>query len=277
MKGALAAMMSACETIAKKVRLEGELVFGAVVDEEHGGGGTIQLVRKHRSSAAIVGEPTELKIAIAHKGYAWYEVQVKGKEAHGSIPELGIDAIENAGKLLAKLQSLRRLYSHTRHRLVGTPRIHASTISGGTDWSTVPGKCVLRFERRLVPGEIPASAKKELERLVREIASSNSSFKATVGLIYSAESMEVKASSPIVKALRKHAKLTLGAVEIGGVPYWTDASTLVNQGKVPSCLFGPGSIDVAHSKDEYVNVHHDVIASQVYANTAADYCTSSSQ
>ena len=101
MKGSLAAMMSAILALANlNEPLDGDVIFSGVVDEEHGSKGTSKLVERFRSDAAIVGEPTDLDIAIAHKGYAWLEVETLGKEAHGSVPERGVDAIEKMATLV---------------------------------------------------------------------------------------------------------------------------------------------------------------------------------
>ena len=205
MKGSLAAMMSAMLALANsKQRLSGDLMFAGVIDEEHGSIGTAELVKRYRSDAGIVGEPTDMNIGIAHKGYVWLEVEVIGREAHGSVPEKGVDAIENMGKLMSELESLRKRYRTIKHRLVGTPKIHTSTIQGGTDWSTIPGKCVLHVERRLIPGERTSDAVIELQWLIRKVARKDPTFTANVRLIHHADPMEVPAKSPIVRILRRN-------------------------------------------------------------------------
>jgi acetylornithine deacetylase/succinyl-diaminopimelate desuccinylase family protein len=273
MKGALAAMMSTMLALAiSKTPLLGDLTFTGVVDEEFRSIGTAELVKRVRSDAAIVGEPTNMNIAIAHKGYAWLEVQVIGREAHGSVPERGIDAIENMSKLLMQLDSLRKQYRRARHRLVGTPKIHASTVQGGTEWSTVPGKCVLHIERRLVPGERASDAVSEIRELIRGVARKNPEIRAEVRLIHHADPMEVPAGSPVVKLLTRNVKRMSRGGKVIGAPYWTDAAILVNKAKIPSCLFGPGDINVAHSSNESVRVRDVITTAEVYALTAEKFC-----
>jgi acetylornithine deacetylase len=273
MKGSLAAMMSTMLALANsKTALPGDLIFTAVVDEEYRSIGTAELVKRFRSDAAIVGEPTDMDIAIAHKGYVWLEVEAIGREAHGSVPERGIDAIENMSKLLIQLDSLRRRYRRVRHRLVGTPKIHTSTIQGGTEWSTVPGKCVLHIERRLIPGERASDAVGEMRELTREVARKNSEFRAEVRLIHHADAMEVPASSRVVKLLIRNVKRMSCGGKVIGAPYWTDAAILVNRAKIPSCLFGPGNINVAHSSNESIRVGDVITAAKIYALTAEKFC-----
>jgi acetylornithine deacetylase/succinyl-diaminopimelate desuccinylase-like protein len=275
MKGPLAAMMSALVALAEsKERFTGDVIFTGVVDEEYMSIGTSELVKRFRADAAIVGEPTGMDIAIAHKGYAWLEIETIGRRAHGSIPEKGVDAIEKMGEIISQLGSIRRTHRLKKHPLVGTPRIHTSTITGGSDWSTVPATCVLRLERRLVPGENPQDAVKELRGIVADCARGDRTLRAKVRLIHHADSMEVL-KAPHTSILRKQVKVFTGRGKMVGVPYWTDASILVNQAKIPSCLFGPGDIAVAHSPNEYIRVRDVLVAARIYAETARAFCGSS--
>ncbi len=273
MTGSVAAMMYAMLALAEsKRRLEGDVIFTGVVDEEYESLGTLELIKRFRADAAVVGEPTGMNIAIAHKGYAWLEVETIGKRAHGSVPELGIDAIEKMAKIISELDSARRRHDQKVHPLVGTPRIHTSTIAGGSDWSTVPANCTLRLERRLIPGESAQDAVNELRTTLRNCSRHDPTLKARIRLIHHGGSMEVDAKAPHISVLRQHARRLGGRGKIVGVPYWTDASILVNQAKIPSCLFGPGDIGVAHSPDEHVRASDVVAAARIYAETAQDYC-----
>lgn len=272
MKGSLAAMMSATLALANLPEpLAGDVIFTGVVDEEHASKGTSKLVERFKPDAAIVGEPTDLDVAIAHKGYAWLEIETLGKEAHGSVPERGIDAIEKMSKLVSRLEALRRQHGRRKHPLVGTAKIHTSTISGGTDWATVPGKCVLRIERRLIPGEGPEDALKELRQLIREASKSDRDLKAQVRLVHYADSMDVSAKQAHVRLLLEEARSLTGKSRVIGVPYWTDAAIMV-QAKIPSCLFGPGDIKFAHGKNENIKIADVLTAARIYAATAQRYC-----
>jgi acetylornithine deacetylase len=274
MKGPLAAMISATIAVARSGRrLAGDVVFAGVVDEEYKSLGTSALVKRFRTDAAIVGEPTAMDIATAHKGYAWLEIETIGKRAHGSVPERGIDAIEKMGKIIVGLETLRKDYSLKKHRLLGGATIHASSIEGGSEWSTIPASCVLKLERRLIPGEGPQDAVHELRQIVASCSRGDKKLKARVRLIHRAESMEIKKAVHI-DLLRENVRRFGGRGHIVGVPYWTDASILVNEARIPSCLFGPGNIAVAHSPDEYIAQNDVLAAAHIYANTAYAYCDS---
>ena len=252
--------------------LMGDVVFAAVVDEEYQSKGMTELVKRFRSDAAIVGEPTNMDIATAHKGYVWLEIEVIGREAHGSVPEAGIDAIEKTGRLMVELASLRKRHKRIKHRLVGTPSIHTSMIRGGTEWSTIPGKCVLQLERRLIPRERPAYAIRELRSVINGIAAKDPGFKAKVRYIHHADPMETPANSPIVGLLRKNVRAISRTGNLIGAPYWTDAAILTNQAKIPSCLFGPGNISDAHSNHENVRLSDVNAAAEIYTLTTQQFC-----
>ena len=276
MKAALAAMMSAMVALAKsRNKLAGDVTFTAVVDEEHLSVGTTELIRRCRTDAAIVGEPTTMNIAIAHKGYAWLEIETIGRRAHGSVPEQGVDAIEKTAQIILQPESVRKRYRLKKHPLVGNPGIHASTIVGGSEWSTVPAGCLLRVERRLIPGENAQVAVNELKKVIEDCARRDKSLRARVRLVHHADSMEVR-EAPHMQVLRGHARRLGGNAKLVGVPYWTDAAILVNQAKIPTCIFGPGDIRLAHSPNEYVRLKDVTIAARVYAETAQTYCSKNS-
>jgi len=272
MKGALAAMMSAMLRLAKSnERLRGDVLFTSVVDEEYKSFGTANLIRRFRADAAIVGEPTRLDIGIAHKGYAWLEVETLGKRAHGSMPEKGIDAIEKMATIILGLEQIRRRHRRREYPLLGTAKVHTSKVAGGSDWSSVPARCVLQIERRLLPGETTRDATNEVEAIIRAACKRDSKLMAKVRLIHHADAMEVK-NPPHLSILQNTAHNAGARGKIVGVPYWTDAAILVNQGKIPTCLFGPGDIAVAHSPNEYVRIGEVINAAHIYAQTAQLYC-----
>jgi acetylornithine deacetylase len=181
MKGSLAGMIAAIKAlINSNVKLKGDLLFSAVVDEEYKSIGTEKLIQKHRSDAVIVGEPTNLQIGIAHKGYVWLEIETHGKAAHGSIPEKGIDAIAHMAKIITQIQNLEKAYVKKKHDLVGVPKIHTSTIEGGSEWSIIPDFCRLKLERRTIPGETFSTVVNEINDILSKLSEDVPSFKATV-------------------------------------------------------------------------------------------------
>jgi acetylornithine deacetylase len=275
MKGALAAMIGAVKSIIDSaIRLRGDLVFSGVVDEEYKSIGIKKLVQEYRTDAAIVGEPTDMRVATAHKGFVWIEVEVKGKAAHGSVPEKGVDAIAHAAKIISATERLQRELEGRVHPLLGTPKIHTSTIQGGTDWSIIPERCMLRLERRTLPGESVASVMAEIEDILKTIKEETPNFNATARSPYDMLPLETTESEPIVQiAQQALAEKTGTRAPVIGVPYWTDGAVLSQMGSIPTCLFGPGDIGVAHSADEYVSLENVFTSAHVYREIIRECCS----
>jgi len=151
MKASLAAIMLAAREAPK---LKGDLIITAVADEEVASLGTSAVLEKYQADYCIVTEPTELRLCLAHKGFVWLEVETKGVAAHGSRADLGVDAIALMGPALTHILDLENtLKAGQRHPLLGTGSIHASLIEGGQELSTYPSRCVVKIERRTIPGE----------------------------------------------------------------------------------------------------------------------------
>ena len=275
MKGALAAMIGAVRSLLdSRLKLRGDLVFSAVVDEEYKSLGIKKLVEEYRADAAVVGEPTEMKVATAHKGFVWIEVETKGKAAHGAVPEKGVDAIVHAAKVVSRLEKLQEKLEARVHPLLGTPKIHTSTIQGGADWSIVPEHCVLRLERRTLPGESTASVIGEIEETLQSIKKETIDFSATARSPYDMPPLEIAQAQPIVRLLQQALAETTGrGTPIIGVPYWTDGALLSKLASIPTCIFGPGDIGVAHSANEYVSVQDVLDSAEVYRRIVQRFCS----
>ncbi|HEX6506989.1 MAG TPA: M20/M25/M40 family metallo-hydrolase, partial [Chloroflexota bacterium] len=163
MKSGLAAIMLACRSVVRAGGASGEVWLTAVMDEEYASLGTQAVVASLSADGAIVTEPTDLRICVAHKGFAWATIETTGSAAHGSRPELGIDAIAHMGRVLGEMESLQQeLASRAAHPLLGYGSIHASLIDGGQELSSYPASCRLQVERRTIPGETADSVIEEL-------------------------------------------------------------------------------------------------------------------
>ncbi len=272
MKGGVAAMCCAAWRAAQ-AGLGGEVVVTAVVDEEWQSAGTSALVaRGVRADACIVTEPTRLAIAPAHKGFTWTEVRFRGRAAHGSRYDVGVDAIRHAGLLLAELDRVERedLAGHT-HPLLGRASLHAATISGGAGWSTYPDACTLGIERRTVPGESPDDAVHEVRQAVHRVGRLAPALDAAVGHVFSQWPSDVATEAPVVKSLGAALRGTGQPVAIEGLSAWTDAA-LLNAAGIPAICFGPGDIALAHSDTEWVAEDDVARATAVLQRLALDWC-----
>jgi acetylornithine deacetylase len=272
MKGGLAAIMLAGAK-AKQAGLRGDVIVTAVVDEEYASIGTASIVKGWKAEAAIVTEPTELDICLAHKGFAWFEVETTGVAAHGSRPDLGVDAIAKMGRVLVGLETLdqRLRSSGLSHPLLGTGSVHASLIEGGQEWSSYPEHCKLRVERRTVPGETLALVEAELPTICARIAAADPAFKATVTTGLVREPFEAGEDELIVQVLRRHAETLLGREPgAGGSTGWMDSALLAAAG-IPTVVFGPGG-EGAHAVIEWSDLAQVEQCAEILAAVAADFC-----
>ena len=271
MKGGVAACMVAAVEAAK-LKLRGDVIVTAVMDEEYAGLGTLAVAEHTRADAAIVAEPTELQLVVAHKGFVWLEVETEGVAAHGSRPHLGVDAIVKMGGVLAGLDRLvGELSRRPAHPLLGPPSVHASTIQGGGEWSTYPDRCTLAVERRLLPGETGDAAEAELQAIVAALAAADPAFRAAVRRDLVRSPLETPVGAPIISAVRQAAGDALGRlVEPAGVSFWTDAASLHEAG-IPTVLFGPLGAG-AHAVEEWVDLASVQTCAEIYLATAAAFC-----
>ena len=273
MKGGLAAMIIAAETIMNSgIELKGNVIFAFVVDEEYKSKGTETLIKEYDADGAIVCEPTDLKISIAHKGFAWIKVGVFGKAAHGSRPLEGIDAIIKAGKFLSELENYEKeILFKKNHELLGKPSIHASKIYGGKELSTYPDYCRIELERRTLPGEDEKTVDKELKDLIEKISRKDKNFKAELEIFFARSPFEVDKSELIVNSLAKAYEKILGRKpESSGLSFWTDGAIL-KEADIPTVIFGPSG-EGLHSAIEYVDFKSVVYTAQILIETIFNFC-----
>ena len=271
MKGSLAASMLVTAE-AKRRALRGDVILTAVADEEFASIGTEAVVADLTADAAIVAEPTELRIVVAHRGFAHLEVEVQGRAAHGGRPDLGIDAIAKTGRVLVGIEELdRRLRANPTHAYLGSGSIHASLIEGGQEFSSYPARCVLQAERRTIPGETRELAERELREIVERAGEGDTDFSAEVRAPTSREPFEVADDAEIVRAVRREATHVLGVTpETVGAPWWADSALLAAAG-IPTVLFGPIG-EGAHAEVEWVDVPSLERCAEVYAGVASELC-----
>ncbi|MBA3717102.1 MAG: M20/M25/M40 family metallo-hydrolase [Actinobacteria bacterium] len=257
MKGSLAAIMTVAAE-AKRRGLRGDVVVAAVADEEVASIGTEALVASgRRFDAAVVAEPPELDVAIAHKGFVGFEIETRGRAAHGSRPDLGEDAIARMGPVLVALDELATdLVSKPTHRLLGSGSVHASLIEGGQEFSSYPERCLLTGERRTVPGE-------SLEDVERELGAIAGDAQRRLGV--SRHPFEAGEDEEIVQLVHGHA-----GTNLIGVPFWTDAALVAASG-VPTVVFGPHG-EGAHAAVEWVDLASVERCVEVLLAVAVDFC-----
>ena len=259
MKAGLAAiMLTGAE--AAKAGLSGDVIVTAVCDEEVASIGTARVAERYRADAAVVSEPTEMRLALAHKGFVGFEIETKGRAAHGSRPDLGIDAIAHMGPVLVGIEELdRRLRADPTHPLLASGSLHASVIEGGQEYSSYPERCLLTGERRTIPGETAARVEEELRELLGDID-------GEVRVVVAREPFETPGDAPIAELVARHA----GGPEVVGVPFWADSALLSSAG-IPTVVFGPAG-EGAHAVEEWVDLVSVERCVEIYTAVAHELC-----
>lgn len=263
MKAGVAAMIAAAGVLAKDWT-RGRLIVAAVVDEEHMSLGAEALVRDWHADMAIVTEPTDLRLAVGHKGFAWVEIVTHGRAAHGSRPDEGRDAIARMGRVLVALESRdRELQAQPAIAFQGTGSLHASIIRGGHELSSYPDRCTLQMERRTVSGEDADSVQREIDFLLARLRSEDEQFQAAAAVQAYRPAYRLDAGHALPQAVARTLSDTGLSGDPTGMSFWTDAAILASAG-IPSVLFGPGGAGL-HSAEEYVHVKDVSVCRDVLA------------
>lgn len=261
MKAGLAAALIAC------AQSSGDVTVAAVADEEYASEGIQEVLPYVQADAAIVCEPTELAVGTAHKGFVWSEIEIHGKAAHGSRPHLGVDAILGAGPILVALADLDRELRNRTHPLLGSGNLHGSLITGGTEEPTIPDRCVVTVERRILPDETVAEVEEQLAALLRRVSDLDVDTRTTLARL----AMETPADSPIVEVLRTAAKEVTGTLpSVVGASYWADSAFIAAAG-IPSVLYGPGG-EGAHAEVEWVSIPDTIACARALTAAAQAFC-----
>jgi len=273
MKGGLASLLAATKAVVDSgAELRGDVVVAAVCDEEYASIGTERVVEQVRADAAVVGEPTDLQIQVAHKGFAWVDIETHGVAAHGSAWQLGVDAIAKMGKVQVGLERLQEeVLPKKKHRLVGLASVHASIISGGRELSTYPDRCRLQVERRLIPGETRRDVDEEMKALLASIADIDPKFRGEYEIAFFRGPMEVPQDEEICNVLRRSSHEVTGSEPhfVGGSG-WLDTQIIWERG-TPAVAFGPGG-GGAHAAEEYVYVDSVIDAARILERAILLYC-----
>lgn len=271
MKAGIGALLAASHRLSETDHA-GELVVALTADEERESIGMEALVaRNSGADAAVVCEPTGLAVMPAHRGFVWIELDFRGRAAHGSRPDLGIDAIRHAARFLVELDSYEtRLMETTPHPLLDAPSVHAGTIEGGTVPPVYPERCRLVVERRTLPDESPQEVAEEFRAVTRKLRERVPDLDVDVRLGLHRAGSEVSSDSELVRSLLDACRREGVERELAGMSAWVDAG-LLNEAGVPAVCFGPGSIDQAHAAEEWVPVHEIRTAATILEGFARDF------
>jgi acetylornithine deacetylase len=273
-KASMAGMLYAMKFLAGTgTQPSASIVFIGAVDEEYGQSGIKKIIESElQLTAAVIGEPTELDIVRAHNGCVRWNLKVKGKAAHTSKPELGINAVVKMNGIIQLIeQNIQPLLKAKNHPLVGNPVLTISMIEGGTQVNFVPDTCTITLDRRVIPGENKDIVWDEFNNVLDSIREREPELSIEMEEpLKVSKAMETPENEKIVRVSAQSVEKTIGRSLTKGAPYGTDASPLFHAG-VPSVVLGPGSVDQAHTADEWVDIDQVVSAAEMYIRIMLDY------
>lgn len=261
-KGGLTAMLGALARLAEE-RPAGmpTIVMACTVNEEHGYSGATALTKlwdqggsilPRRPDMAIVAEPTELQTVVAHKGVVRWRCRARGRAGHSSQPHLGVNAIFKMARVLSALERYQLEVTPTlrSHALCGRPTLSVGTIAGGLSVNTVPDACTIEIDRRLIPGETPEEGYRQVVDYVTAAIGADPAIEHDAPFLIGL-GLADQWNGAVADRMTTAARETAIVCDKVGVPYGTNAAAIAAAG-VPSIVFGPGSIDQAHTADEWL-------------------------
>jgi len=275
MKGGVAALLAAAARLARGGPRP-RLVVALTADEEHASLGMSTLVRSGvAADMAVVCEPTSLAVMPAHKGFVWLRATFEGRAAHGSRPDLGVDAIRHGALYLSALDAYAaELRRRPAHPLLGHGSFHAGTIRGGTAESVYPDRCELLLERRTMPGESTRDVEAEFRAVLDGLAGAEPSLAATIETTLDRPGTEVDVTSRLVQGLLEAGDGLGVPRSVQGMTAWVDAAFL-NEAGIPAVCYGPGDIAQAHTADEWIETRQIEVCADVLERFARSLVSAS--
>jgi succinyl-diaminopimelate desuccinylase len=260
-------------------KLKGAVELHFTYDEEFGGelGPGWLLAHGITKPDLMIAAGFSYEVITAHNGCLQLEVTVHGKMAHAAIPESGVDALQGAAKILTALYAQNELYRQVTSKVAGIthPYLNVGRIEGGTNTNVVPGKVVLKLDRRMIPEENPAEVEAAIRNVIADAAAQTPGVSVEIKRLLLAHSMQPLAGNrPLVEAIQKHGETVFGEpIPAKGTPLYTDVR-LYAQAGVPGVIYGAGPRTVleSHAKraDERVDLEDLRRATKVIARSLRD-------
>ena len=272
-KAGLAAMMHAVASLkADGVTPECEVWLAAVVDEEFSYRGVVRLCEGLRAEAAIVAEPTEMRLVTATKGVLRFRIVTRGLAAHSSKPHLGHNAISDMARVILAFEAENERLASEQHPLLGPATVNVGVVHGGVQVNLVPNEAAIEVDRRLLPNERAEDVASGYESLLHQMRARHRNFDGRIErpLLLVDEALDTHFASDVVRHSQRLLSETSRDPSPCGVPFGSDASKLSRAG-IPAVVFGPGSINQAHAVDEFVELAQVEEAERFYRSFIESY------
>jgi acetylornithine deacetylase/succinyl-diaminopimelate desuccinylase-like protein len=273
-KGHAAAALLAFKSLVESGdRLRGDVWVLMPIDEEGTSSGSMDFVKRYHPDAVLVLEALGMdKVTVSHQGFGWIDIMVEGRAAHGSAPEIGVDAIVHMAEVVTRLQKLdREEYAATAHPLNGKTVFHTGTITGGTDYATYPDQCVLGIEIGTQPGETIQNRVAEIEAIFAEVRQLYPTFKGRVDVKLARNPFTAQGHEELWQIVSSEMEKETGLIpEAVGENAWGDAQLFQDAG-IPTLMFGAAGGNL-HAPEEWVSISELTSLARIIAGVARRFC-----
>ncbi|WP_150266894.1 M20 family metallopeptidase [Paenibacillus tepidiphilus] len=273
MKSGLAAMLLAAVSLHQEgIALGGELTVLATAGEEVDSCGAWHYA-EHTSlrdlDAIVIGEPTASRVAVGHKGALWLRITLYGRSAHGSMPQLGVNAVEGMMELISLLHS-HALEWQAHDPVLGSSSLSVNRMEGGVQTNVIPDRCVIDVDIRTVPPLRHAALLDEISARLKAIRRRHPDYRYQVEQLLDRSVVFTDPGHELIRTALELAGAD-GGVSVQGVSYYTDGSVLHDEGRLPVLIYGPGEPGQAHQPDEWVDIEAYLQSIDFYRELALRY------
>jgi len=271
MKGGVAAMVAAAKAVAQsKVPLKGDLIFTATAGEEVdmiGASSLLSLPDAQNWQAVMISEPTANRLGLAERGVLWLEISTHGKTAHGSTPELGLNAVMMMVRVLSEFEKL--VFPFQPHPLLGPFTRSVNTIQGGVKVNVVPDRCSVMIDMRTLPGQDHNELVRLLEDFLARLEGETVGLKTSLRVVHDLPPVETPRHAAAVQQFLTAVETYCGIdLPQAKVPFATEAAIFAPALGVPTLILGPGDPALAHQPNEWVEIGEMEKAARIYCAAA---------
>lgn len=254
---------------------QGEIVLLATVGEEAGAVGAKQLTEEGYADhldALIIAEPSENQIRIAHKGALWTQITTYGKTSHGSMPQLGINAVVHMNEIIHRILQDPFKFKDEKDDLLGSPTFSVNAIQGGASTNVVPDQCIAKIDMRTIPSQDHKQIVNQMEDVIQQTKEIYPHLKADIRILNDLSPVRTSSDDPFVQLVQRILKTNDISTELGVLPAYTDASQFIHAKKeFPIMILGPGEISLAHQPNEYVEIDKYLKSIELYKEIASTF------
>ncbi|QOS90653.1 peptidase [Peribacillus sp. JNUCC41] len=285
MKGGLVSFILALQAILQlDIKLRGDVIFQSVIEEESGGTGTLSTILKgYKADAALITEPTNMRVFPKQQGSMWFRIFVKGRSAHGGTRYEGVSAFDKAMVLAEQIRALE----FKRNQRINDPLyeqtpipipINIGVVSGGNWPSSVPDLLKIEGRMGIAPNEKIEDAQREMKECLQQLSVLDPWFKENPPVLewFGARWLpgEIDLEHDLMNTLVHQYRETTGEEPvIEASPWGTDGGLLTEVGKIPTVVFGPGTTEMAHFPDEYIELDKVFKSAEIIALTIIQWCS----